>query len=143
MPCNLANDFLSGLQERGLGCACAHCKPALITCLANDAGYDRSSCNWLQARAGDVLVVFRCGNSPTSCRRRGSQNARYEELCSAGCPGQSQGGGRRGDHFEIDDMQIAEDVQLIVGHMIMVALRMSRSGAGRRNLRGHAGNVSR
>jgi hypothetical protein len=40
-------------------------------------------------------------------------------------------------------MQIAEDVQLIVGHMIMVALRMSRSGAGRRNLRGHAGNVSR
>jgi D-sedoheptulose 7-phosphate isomerase len=33
-------------------------------------------------------------------------------------------------HFAVDDMQIAEDMQLIVGHMIMQWLYKNRPGQG-------------
>jgi D-arabinose 5-phosphate isomerase GutQ len=34
-------------------------------------------------------------------------------------------------HFAVDDMQIAEDVQLILGHMIVQHLHAHRDGLGR------------
>jgi D-sedoheptulose 7-phosphate isomerase len=32
-------------------------------------------------------------------------------------------------HFDIDDMQIAEDLQLVVGHMLMQRLHLHRPNA--------------
>jgi len=42
-------------------------------------------------------------------------------------------------HFPVDDMQIAEDAQLIAGHMILQALRRQRACAEVGAARSHDG----
>src|SRR5213079_3704559 len=66
---HLANDFLYGISKRpgsGLRVNALASNPAVITCLANDEGYDRIFSLQLavQAQAGDVLVALSgSGNS--------------------------------------------------------------------------------
>jgi len=131
---HLANDFLYALSKRsgsGLRIESLSANPAVLTCLANDEGYDHIYSLQLavKARRGDVLVVYSgSGNSPNilkaleEARRIGMRS--YAVLGFSG--GKAKALADVPIHCEIDDMQIAEDMQLIIGHMIMQWLHARR-----------------
>lgn len=124
---HLANDFLYAWSKkvgRGIRVTALPANPAVLTCLANDEGYDQAFAAQLavQARAGDVLVVFSgSGNSPNIVRVL--ETAREMGIKSYGVLGFDGGKAKAlcdvSIHFETTDMQIAEDAQLILGHMIV------------------------
>ena len=67
---HLANDFLYGVGIKngiGMRVEALSANPAVLTCLANDIGYERIYAEQLRVKAnpGDVLIVFSgSGNSP-------------------------------------------------------------------------------
>ena len=96
----------------------------MITCLANDEGYDEIFSLQLAvlAQSGDVLIALSgSGNSPNIIRAL--QKAEELGMQTVAILGYS--GGKAKElaqipiHFPIDDMQISEDLQLVVGHMLM------------------------
>ena len=98
--------------------------PAAITCLANDEGYDQIFSMQLAvtAREGDVLIVLSgSGNSPNILAALEEAKAigmtSYAILGFAG--GKAKALADIPIHFRVDDMQIAEDAQMIVGHMLL------------------------
>ncbi len=124
---HLANDFLYGISKaRGSGLR-VHALPAnssVLTCLANDEGYDEIFSLQLavQARADDVLIVLSgSGNSPNILKAL--EQAKKMGLRSYAILGYTGGRAKAmadvAIHYELDDMQISEDMQLIVGHMVM------------------------
>tara|TARA_R100000900_G_scaffold36054_1_gene29731 strand:- start:353 stop:943 length:591 start_codon:yes stop_codon:yes gene_type:complete len=132
---HLANDFLYGVSKvagKGLRVTALPANPAVLTCLANDEGYDQiySLQLGILANPGDVLIVLSgSGNSPNILRAL--EEAKDKGVKSYAILGYS--GGKAKDladvpiHFAIDDMQIAEDTQLIIGHMLMQWLYANRS----------------
>jgi len=124
---HLANDFLYAVSKTrgsGLRVHSLSANPAVLTCLANDEGYDQVFSLQLAvlARPGDVLVAMSgSGNSPNILRAL--QEARSIGMTSYAMLGYSGGKAKAladvAVHFAIDDMQIAEDAQMIVGHMLM------------------------
>ncbi|MGQ0683683.1 SIS domain-containing protein [Bradyrhizobium sp.] len=131
---HLANDFLYALSKTpgsGLRAHSLVSNPSVITCLANDEGYDRVFSLQLSvmARRGDVLIAFSgSGNSPNIV-------CAIEEAKSIGMTTYAVLGFSGGKckaladvpiHFEVNDMQIAEDAQVIIGHMLMQWLHAQR-----------------
>jgi D-sedoheptulose 7-phosphate isomerase len=128
---HLVNDFIYGAGMKnggGLRAEALSANAAVLTCLANDLGYDSIYSEQIRIKGspGDILIVLSgSGNSPNVVKALETANqkkmktfailgftgGRCKEL--AQCP----------IHFEIDDMQIAEDLQLIVGHICMQWLR--------------------
>ncbi len=133
---HLANDFLYGVgieNGGGMHVEALSANPAVITCLANDCGYDQIYAEQLRvkARPGDVLVVLSgSGNSPSVVNALEVGNkigmATFAILGYTG--GRCKEIAQYSIHFGINDMQIAEDLQLIVGHMCMQWL--SKEGKG-------------
>lgn len=131
---HLANDFLYALSKMagsGLRVHALPANPAVLTCLANDEGYETVFSLQLQvfARPGDVLICFSgSGNSPNILKALEAARAigmrSYAVLAFTG--GKAKALTDRPIHLEIDDMQIAEDVQLIIGHMLMQKLSAHR-----------------
>lgn len=124
---HIANDFLYGISKAygsGLRVHALPANSAVVTCLANDEGYDGIFSHQLavQAEAGDVLIVMSgSGNSPNILKAL--EAAKTIGMKSYAILGYSGGGAKdMADvpiHFAIDDMQISEDLQVIVCHMIM------------------------
>lgn len=124
---HLANDYLYGIAKRcggGLRVHALPANPAVLTCLANDVGYDRIFAEQLAVlgQASDLLVVLSgSGNSPNiiaaleQAKTMGIKS--YAILGYAG--GRSKALADVAIHFPVDDMQIAEDLQVVVGHMLM------------------------
>lgn len=131
---HLANDYVYALSKRPGSGIRAHglaANPSVITCLANDEGYDSVYAIQLavMARPGDVLIAFSgSGNSPNILRAL--EEARRIGMTSFAVLGYSGGKARAlADvpiHVAIDDMQVAEDLQMAVGHMIMQWLHTQR-----------------
>ncbi len=131
---HLANDFLYGISKMhgsGLRVTALPANTAVITCLANDEGYDSIFSLQLavQARAGDVLIALSgSGNSPNILKALEQSNEMgvksYAVLGFTG--GKAMTLSNVPIHFAVDDMQIAEDLQLVVGHMIMQWLYQNR-----------------
>ena len=131
---HLANDFLYAMSKRpgsGLRIHALPANPAVLTCLANDEGYDQiySLQLGVLARPGDVLIVYSgSGNSPNilraleESRRIGMRS--YAVLGFSG--GKAKALADVPIHVQVDDMQIAEDTQLIFGHMLMQWLSKHR-----------------
>jgi D-sedoheptulose 7-phosphate isomerase len=149
---HLANDFLYGIAKgAGLGMRvqALSANTSVITCLANDVGYDRvfSSQLAVQGSERDVLLVFSgSGNSPNVVRA--IEQARSMDIKSYAVLGFSGGICKSladvAIHFPIDDMQIAEDLQLVMGHMIMQWLHANPPSERRRSeRRGGAGSPRR
>ncbi len=124
---HLANDFLYGAGVNnggGLRVEALSANAAVITCLANDVGYDRIYSEQLKVKgnSGDVLIVLSgSGNSPNVVNALEVGNMlKMKTFAILGF-----NGGRCKEiaqypiHFAINDMQIAEDLQLIVGHICM------------------------
>jgi len=132
---HLANDFTYGVGvERGIGMRieALPANPSVITCLANDIGYENIFAEQLRVKAdpGDVLVVFSgSGNSPNVVKALEMGNSlgmqTFAVLGYSG--GKCKAIAQHSIHFPIDDMQIAEDLQLIIGHMVMQRLCGSSS----------------
>lgn len=131
---HLANDFLYGISKThgsGLRVHALSANTAVITCLANDEGYDSIFSLQLavQAREGDLLIALSgSGNSPNILKAL--EQAKKMKVRTCAILGYSGGKAKAmADmpiHFAVDDMQIAEDMQLVVGHMIMQWLYQNR-----------------
>lgn len=131
---HLANDYLYGIAKRaggGLRVEAFSANPAVLTCLANDLGYDRIYAEQLavQGQPGDLLIALSgSGNSPNIVAVL--EQARAMGVTSCAILGFSGGESKAladiAIHFPVDDMQISEDMQLIVGHMLMQWLYAQR-----------------
>lgn len=131
---HLANDLLYGVDKQtghGLRVTALPANAAVLTCLANDISYDDIFAQQLEvlAQRGDVLIVFSgSGNSPNVVKA--IAKARELGLTSFAVLGYT--GGKcleLADHpvyFAVHDMQVAEDLQIMVGHMVMQWLRLNR-----------------
>ena len=124
---HLANDFIYGIAKTtggGLRAISLSDNSAVITCLANDIGYDYIYSEQLAvlAEPGDLLVVLSgSGNSPNILRVLEQANAIGVKSCAilGYTGGKCKSLANFSIHFPVDDMQIAEDMQLVVGHMLM------------------------
>jgi D-sedoheptulose 7-phosphate isomerase len=124
---HLANDFLYGIAKGkgpGLRVTALSANSSVLTCLANDEGYDKIYSLQLAvlAKRDDLLVALSgSGNSPNILlaldegRRIGVRS--YAILGYTG--GKAKEKADVAIHFPVEDMQISEDLQLIVGHMVM------------------------
>ena len=128
---HLANDFLYGISpEDGKGMKvhslCANV--AVNTCLANDTGYENIFSKQLIALANvnDILIVFSgSGNSPNVVEAIRKANAigmkTHAILGFDGGKCKELAG--NAIHIPIDNMQVAEDFQMIIGHILMLDLK--------------------
>lgn len=131
---HLANDLLYGVAKRsggGMKAIALSANPAVMSCLANDLGYEHIFSEQLavQAQAGDILIAL-SGSGNSSNIVSVIKRAKDMGVKSYALLGYS--GGECKDiadvpiHFLVDDMQIAEDLQLVVGHMLMQWLYSNR-----------------
>jgi len=130
---HLANDFIYGIAKgngAGLRAIALPANSAVITCLANDVGYDQifSAQLEVQGNEGDILILLSgSGNSPNILKA--IEQARTMKIRTFAILGYSGGAAKNmadtAIHFPVDDMQISEDLQLMVGHMIMQWLTMN------------------
>ena len=128
---HISNDLLYGVgacgdgpQIPGLQVEALTANSGVLTCLANDTGYQNIFSYQLQAKAnpGDVLIILSgSGNSENvvnallTGKKIGMQC--YAVLAFDG--GKCKTLADHPIHFPVNDMQIAEDTQLIVGHLCM------------------------
>ena len=133
---HLANDMHYGIakgRRPGLRMHALPANVAIMTCLANDEGYDKVFSLQLEVEGnpGDILLVFSgSGNSPNIIKVL--EQAKRMDIRSFAILGYSGGKAKAlADvpiHFPIEDMQISEDLQMIVGHMIMQWLYLNCPG---------------
>ena len=135
---HLANDFHYGIgacgpgpKLPGLRVEALPANAGLITCLANDTGYENIYSHQIEVkgRPGDLIIVLTgSGNSTNVVKALETSKSMglrsYAILAFTG--------GKCLDlvdvpiHFPIDDMQMAEDTQLIVGHLCMQWLNSNK-----------------
>lgn len=131
---HIANDFLYGISKAygsGLRVHALPANTAILTCLANDEGYDCVFSRQLAvlASAGDVLIALSgSGNSPNIIAAlKAANDIGMKSFAILGYDGgQAKELAHAAIHYAIDDMQISEDMQLIVGHMVMQWLYIHR-----------------
>jgi len=124
---HLANDFIYGAGLKnggGLRVEALSANAAVITCLANDLSYSDIYSEQIKIKGDpdDILIVLSgSGNSPNVIKAIETANQiGMQTFAILGFTG-----GRCKDianysiHFKVDDMQIAEDLQLIAGHICM------------------------
>lgn len=135
---HMANDLIYGAaggKHPGLRVHALPANTSIVTCLANDKGYDTIFADQLSslAASGDLLITMSgSGNSPNILEAL--RVATEIGMKSVAILGYS--GGKAKDmadlaiHTQIDDMQISEDMQLIISHMIMQHLCGTDTGSG-------------
>ena len=128
---HIANDLHYGIgacgpgeKIPGLRIEALSANTGIITCLANDTGYENIYAHQLEvkSRKGDILIALSgSGNSPNIVKALEIANAMgvntFAILAFTG--GRCRDLAKNVIHFEINDMQIAEDAQLVVGHLCM------------------------
>jgi len=124
---HLANDFLYGAGVNngiGLRVESLSANTSIITCLANDIGYDQIYAEQIRVKAkkDDVLIALSgSGNSPNIVKALEMGNKKgmvtYAILGFSG--GKCKEIAQHPIHFAVNDMQVSEDLQMIVGHMCM------------------------
>lgn len=124
---HLANDYLYGIIKQsgmGLRVHSLSANSAILTCLGNDIGYEHIFAEQLAVygEASDILIALSgSGNSPNIVNVL--EQAKRMDIKSYAILGFNGGKSRTladvAIHFPVNDMQVAEDLQLIVGHMLM------------------------
>ena len=128
---HIANDLHYGIGACGEGpiipgmrVEALPANAGIITCLANDTGYENIYAKQLMAKAndGDILIAL-SGSGNSSNIINAIKTAKDLNMKTIAVLAYS--GGKCKDmadisiHFPINDMQIAEDTQLIIGHLCM------------------------
>jgi len=124
---HLANDLFYGAglnNGGGLKVEALSANPSVLTCLANDLGYEEIFAEQIRVKAnpGDVLIVLSgSGNSANVVRalEMGNLKGMITFAILAFTGGRCKKIAQHPIHFEIDDMQVAEDLQLVIGHICM------------------------
>lgn len=124
---HMANDYLYGIapeSERALKVTALPANSAVLTCLANDIGYDSIFQRQLAvlAQPGDIAIALSgSGNSANIVKAltwcKASQVRSYAMLGFDG--GKAKALADVPIHVAVGDMQICEDLQLVIGHMLM------------------------
>ena len=128
---HIANDFIYGAgacgnppEIPGLRVTALPANPAVLTCLANDTGFENIFAHQIdvQADKDDILIALSgSGNSMNIVNALEIANSKglktYAILAFDG--GKSLKIAKHPIYFPINDMQIAEDLQLIIGHLCM------------------------
>ena len=134
---HLANDLVYAVAEKtgaGVDAVSLCANPAVLTCLGNDVGYENIYSEQLavSGREGDVLLVFSgSGNSQNIINViETAHRLRMKTVAVLGFDGgKCKKLVQLPIHFKIDDMQISEDIQLTVGHMVMKWLKKEMAKA--------------
>jgi D-sedoheptulose 7-phosphate isomerase len=136
---HLANDFNYGVDKKngmGLRVDALPANQSIITCLANDEGYEHIFSQQLRVKAneGDILIVLSgSGNSANVVKALEAGNEM--KMKTFAILGYSGGKCKQlaqvPIHFPIDDMQVSEDLQTMVGHMCMQWLSHQASNNNR------------
>ena len=128
---HMANDFHYGIGACGAGpkipglrIEALPANEGIITCLANDTGYENIYAHQLTVKAekDDLLIVLSgSGNSSNIVRalKEGKEIGMKSYAIVGYNGGESKKVADHSIHFNVNDMQIAEDSQLIVGHLCM------------------------
>ncbi|OUV02910.1 MAG: hypothetical protein CBC42_05235 [Betaproteobacteria bacterium TMED82] len=124
---HMANDFLYGVSKEvgcGLNVHALTSNVSVLTCLANDEGYSSIFANQLavHAKSGDIaLALSGSGNSDNIVN--GLRWCKDHSIRTFAILGYDGGVAKSiADcpiHIPVNDMQLSEDSQLIIGHMIM------------------------
>ncbi len=124
---HIANDLAFGIGRALRPAMRVHAlsaNVAIVTCLANDLGYEHIFSHQLgiEAEEGDILVALSgSGNSPNIIEAlKKAKMIGVRSFCILGyAGGKAKVLADVPIHFEIDDMQVSEDLQTMVFHMIM------------------------
>ena len=128
---HLANDYLYGISPNkspAMRVTALTANSSILTCLGNDIGYDAIFSEQLKTlgQSGDSILVF-SGSGNSANVINAIETAKNLEIESYAILGFNGGKCKQiADHcihIELNDMQIAEDFQCIIGHMIMQLLK--------------------
>jgi len=124
---HIANDLMYVPDGKGIKAFALTANSATITCIANDIDYNDVFSYQIatQGEGGDLLIALSgSGNSENIIRAIHQANQlNMDTFALLGFDGGAcKKVANRSIHFPIDDMQISEDLQLIVGHMLMRAI---------------------
>ena len=125
---HLANDLLfSKSSNTSIDVEALTSNSAILTCLANDLGYKHIFSKQLEVKAkkNDMLLIFSgSGNSPNIIEA--AQVAKKLKMSIFAIVGFDGGKCKKiiknCIHININDMQISEDFQMIIGHIIMKSI---------------------
>ena len=128
---HIANDLHYGIGACGAGeklpglrVEALTANSGVITCLANDTGYDNIFSHQLEVKSQrDDLLIALSGSGNSSNIVKALTTANQLEVKTfailAFDGGHCKKVAKTPIHFAINDMQIAEDTQLVVGHLCM------------------------
>jgi D-sedoheptulose 7-phosphate isomerase len=124
---HLANDFIFGVSKKFGSGLRVHALPAnvsVITCLANDIGYENIFSYQLSVMSnpGDMVIALSgSGNSANVVSALNYSNeAKLNSFAILGFSGgECLNLVKTPIHIPIFDMQISEDLQVIIGHILM------------------------
>ena len=124
---HLANDLIYGISREfghALRVTALPANSAVLTCLANDEGYSSIFSRQLAvlANKGDVAIALSgSGNSPNilEALEYCSQNFITSFAVLGYSGGKANALADHAIHVPVNDMQISEDLQLVVGHLMM------------------------
>ena len=136
---HIANDLIYGAGAcgdepvlPGLKVIALPSNPAVLTCLANDTGFENIFSHQInvQGEKNDILIVLSgSGNSKNIINALKIANSKglktFAILAFSG--GECIKIAKHSIHFPIHDMQIAEDLQLIIGHLCMQWLSINKT----------------
>ena len=128
---HIANDLVYAVTEHtgsGFDAVSLAANSAVLTCLANDVGYENIFSEQLavSGRQNDLLVVL-SGSGSSENIINALIMAKKLKMRTAAILGFDGGKCMKitdcAVHVDVNDMQISEDIQLVVGHMIMKWLK--------------------
>lgn len=124
---HLATDLVYAVAETtgmGVDAIALSANPAVLTCLGNDTGYENIFGEQLavSGREGDLLIVF-SGSGSSQNVLHAIEVAHKLKMQTVAITGFDGGKCKQiaqlSIHFDVNDMQLSEDLQLSVGHMVM------------------------
>ena len=128
---HLANDFLYGVASHvdkpGMRVEALAANSAVLTCLANDVGYEEIFAEQLRVKgqSGDLLIVLSgSGNSENVVKATNVANEmKVNTLAICGYDGgKLKQVSKNSVWIRSNDMQLCEDAQTVFGHMVMKSL---------------------
>jgi len=124
---HLTNDFIYGISKSigsGIRMHALAANQAMVTCLGNDVGYENIFSYQLAvlAQPNDILIALSgSGNSPNILNALSlARNLGVKTFAILGFDGgKAKSLCDNAIHVPVKDMQLAEDTQLIIGHILM------------------------
>ena len=126
---HITNDFIFGADPTGnsIRTEALNANSSVLTCLGNDIGYENIFSHQLKVKgnARDMLIVL-SGSGNSANIIKALQQAKTMGITTVAILG-FDGGKAKGMadivfHININDMQISEDLQVIIGHIVMKSL---------------------